>query len=38
MTKLAVIYYPATSHGTTIAARVAKAAESAGAEVRQAGE
>ena len=34
MTKLAVIYYSATGHGTTMAARVAKAAESAGADVR----
>ena len=32
MTKLAVIYYSATGHGTTMARRVA--AESAGAEVR----
>ncbi|OBI47312.1 NAD(P)H:quinone oxidoreductase, type IV [Mycobacterium kyorinense] len=34
MTKLAVIYYSATGHGTTMAKRVAAAAESAGAEVR----
>ena len=34
MTKLAVIYYSATGHGTTMARRVAKAAEEAGAEVR----
>lgn len=34
MTKLAVIYYSATGHGTTMARRVAAAAESAGAEVR----
>ncbi|WP_396936118.1 NAD(P)H:quinone oxidoreductase [Mycolicibacterium sp.] len=34
MTKLAVIYYSATGHGTSMAQRVAKAAESAGAEVR----
>ena len=34
MTKLAVIYYSATGHGTTMAARVAAAAEAAGAEVR----
>lgn len=34
MTKLAVIYYSATGHGTTMAKRVATAAESAGAEVR----
>lgn len=34
MTKLAVIYYSATGHGTSMAARVAAAAESAGAEVR----
>ncbi len=34
MTKLAVIYYSATGHGTTMAQRVASAAESAGAEVR----
>ncbi|MDH6197212.1 NAD(P)H dehydrogenase (quinone) [Mycobacterium frederiksbergense] len=33
-TKVAVIYYSATGHGTTMAQRVAKAAESAGAEVR----
>jgi NAD(P)H dehydrogenase (quinone) len=34
VTKLAVIYYSATGHGTTMAARVAAAAETAGAEVR----
>jgi NAD(P)H dehydrogenase (quinone) len=34
VTKLAVIYYSATGHGTTMAQRVAAAAESAGAEVR----
>ena len=34
MTKLALIYYSATGHGTTMAQRVAAAAESAGAEVR----
>ena len=34
MTKLAVIYYSATGHGTTMAQRVADAAEGAGAEVR----
>lgn len=34
MTKLAVIYYSATGHGTTMAARVAAAAEAAGADVR----
>jgi len=34
MTKLAVIYYSATGHGTAMASRVAMAAESAGAEVR----
>ncbi|VBA49749.1 NAD(P)H dehydrogenase (quinone) [Mycobacterium attenuatum] len=34
MTKLAVIYYSATGHGTTMAQRVAAAAEAAGAEVR----
>jgi len=34
VTKLAVIYYSATGHGTTMAARVAAAAEAAGAEVR----
>ena len=34
MTKLAIIYYSATGHGTTMAQRVAVAAESAGAEVR----
>ncbi|MGK2870631.1 MAG: NAD(P)H:quinone oxidoreductase [Mycobacterium sp.] len=34
MTKLAVIFYSATGHGTSMAARVAAAAESAGAEVR----
>lgn len=34
MTKLAVIYYSATGHGTAMAARVAKAGEAAGAEVR----
>ena len=34
MTKLAVIYYSATGHGTSMAKRVAGAAEAAGAEVR----
>jgi len=34
MTKLAIIYYSATGHGTTMAKRVAEAAEKAGAEVR----
>lgn len=34
MTKLAVIYYSATGHGTRMARRVADAAEGAGAEVR----
>lgn len=34
MTKLAIIYYSATGHGTTMAKRVAEAAESTGAEVR----
>lgn len=34
MTKLAVIYYSATGHGTAMAQRVAHAAEEAGAEVR----
>jgi NAD(P)H dehydrogenase (quinone) len=34
MTKLAVIYYSATGHGTSMANRVAAAAEVAGAEVR----
>jgi NAD(P)H dehydrogenase (quinone) len=34
MTKLAVIYYSATGHGTTMAKRVAAAARAAGAEVR----
>ncbi|MBP1820468.1 NAD(P)H:quinone oxidoreductase [Mycobacterium sp. OAE908] len=34
MTKLAVIYYSATGHGTSMAGRVAAAAEAAGAEVR----
>jgi NAD(P)H dehydrogenase (quinone) len=34
MTKLAVIYYSATGHGTTMAQHVASAAEKAGAEVR----
>jgi NAD(P)H dehydrogenase (quinone) len=34
MTKLAVIYYSATGHGTRMARRVADAAEAAGAEVR----
>ncbi|MBW0015875.1 NAD(P)H-dependent oxidoreductase [Mycobacterium sp.] len=34
MTKLAIIYYSATGHGTTMAQRVAVAAGSAGAEVR----
>lgn len=34
MTKLAVIYYSATGHGTTMARRVAESAEAAGAEVR----
>jgi NAD(P)H dehydrogenase (quinone) len=34
MTKLAIIYYSATGHGTAMAKRVAAAAEAAGAEVR----
>jgi NAD(P)H dehydrogenase (quinone) len=34
MTKLAVIYYSATGHGTEMAKQVATAAEDAGAEVR----
>ena len=34
MTKLAIIYYSATGHDTTMAKRVAAAAEAAGAEVR----
>ena len=34
MTKLAVIYYSATGHGTKMAGRVAAAGETAGAEVR----
>ena len=34
MTKLAIIYYSATGHGTTMAKRAAAAAEAAGAEVR----
>jgi NAD(P)H dehydrogenase (quinone) len=34
MTRLAVIYYSATGHGTTMAQHVAGAAEMAGAEVR----
>lgn len=34
MTKLAIIYYSATGHGTEMAQRLAKAGETAGAEVR----
>ena len=34
MTKLAVIYYSATGHGTTMAGHVANAGEQAGAEAR----
>jgi NAD(P)H dehydrogenase (quinone) len=34
MSKLAVIYYSATGHGTTMANRVSGAAQAAGAEVR----
>jgi NAD(P)H dehydrogenase (quinone) len=34
MTKLAVIYYSATGHGTAMAQQVVEAAEQAGAEVR----
>ncbi|MET4430626.1 MULTISPECIES: NAD(P)H:quinone oxidoreductase [unclassified Mycolicibacterium] len=34
MTKLAIIYYSATGHGTTMAKRVEAAATAAGAEVR----
>jgi NAD(P)H dehydrogenase (quinone) len=34
MTKLTVIYYSATGHGTSMANRVAAAAQAAGAEVR----
>ncbi|MCK5753388.1 MAG: NAD(P)H-dependent oxidoreductase, partial [Mycobacterium sp.] len=34
MTKLAVLYYSATGHGTAMANRVAATAETVGAEVR----
>jgi len=34
VTKLAIIYYSATGHGTSMSRRVAAAAESAGADVR----
>lgn len=34
MTKLAIIYYSSTGHGTTMAGKVADAATAAGAEVR----
>ena len=34
MSRVAVIYYSATGHGTSMANRVAAAAEAAGAEVR----
>lgn len=34
MTKLAIIYYSSTGHGTAMAAEIARAAEQAGAEVR----
>jgi NAD(P)H dehydrogenase (quinone) len=34
LTKLAIIYYSATGHGTTMAQRVADAAQAEGAEVR----
>lgn len=34
MTKLAIIYYSATGHGTSMAKRVAATAEAAGADVR----
>jgi NAD(P)H dehydrogenase (quinone) len=34
MTKLAILYYSSTGHGTTMAHRLAAAAEAAGAEVR----
>jgi NAD(P)H dehydrogenase (quinone) len=34
MSKLSVIYYSATGHGTTMAHRIAEAAQAAGAEVR----
>lgn len=34
MTKLAIIYYSATGHGTTMAKRIEAAASAAGAEVR----
>ncbi|MGH3967962.1 MAG: NAD(P)H:quinone oxidoreductase [Mycobacterium sp.] len=34
MAKLAIVYYSATGHGTTMAKHVAAAAEAAGAEVR----
>src|SRR6201996_2169093 len=34
MTKLAIIYYSATGHGTTMAHHVVSAAEEAGADVR----
>jgi NAD(P)H dehydrogenase (quinone) len=37
MTRLAVIYYSATGHGTKMAQQVAKAAEEAGAEVMLSG-
>lgn len=34
MTKLAIVYYSSTGHGTKMAQRLAQAAEAAGAEVR----
>jgi NAD(P)H dehydrogenase (quinone) len=34
MTKIAIIYYSATGHGTAMAQHVASAAEAAGGEVR----
>jgi NAD(P)H dehydrogenase (quinone) len=34
MTKLAIIYYSATGHGSAMAQHVASAAEAAGAEIR----
>ena len=34
MTKLAILYYSSTGHGTTMAAELEKAAQAAGAEVR----
>ena len=34
MTKLSIVYYSATGHGTAMSQRVAAAAEDAGAEVQ----